>query len=144
MCACCRCHRFLTVPVRRVNPVKHIVKVLRYARHHTAPVACSAFTYGEGPPSRLDLAKDRYGGPYTTEEVEDVKSFGHILLLLSSQFGILLVGGVSLFDASSYYLYSNTSTGWALLSLVTGGKVAWALVLLVTIPIYMVVIRPHF
>ena len=139
---CCRCHRFLTEPVRRVNPVKHIVKVLQYAKHHTAPVFRSAFTYGEGPPSRLDLAKDRYGGPYTTEEVEDVKNFGRILLLLSSQFGILLVGGVSLFDASSYYLYSNT--GWALLSLVTGGKVAWALVLLVTIPIYMVVIRPHF
>ena len=35
-------------------------------------------------------------GPiYTTEEVEDVKSFGRILLLLSSQFGILLVGGIT-------------------------------------------------
>ena len=47
---------------------------------------CSAFT-----PSRLDLVKEIYGGPYTTEEVEDVKSFGHIILVLLSQFRILLV-----------------------------------------------------
>ena len=87
---CCGCHsHFTTEPVGRINPVKHIFKVLKYARHHSQPVFRSAFTYGEVH-SRLDPAKNRYGGPFTTEEVEDVKTFGRILLVLISLFGFLL------------------------------------------------------
>ena len=90
-CCCCGCHRNLTTePVSHVNPVKHIFKVLSYARHHSQPVFRSAFTYGEVL-SRLDLAKNKYGGPFTTEEVEDVKTFGRILLVLTSLFGFLLL-----------------------------------------------------
>ena len=64
---CCGCHRHLArEPVGRFNPVNHIIKVLKYARQHCQPVFRSAFTYGEVP-SRLDLAKNRYGGPFTTE-----------------------------------------------------------------------------
>ena len=127
----CSCfgHHYMIEPVGHVNPIRHIVSVLQYARRHTAPVLRSAFTYGEGPPSRLDLAKDRYGGPYTTEEVEDVKSFGRILL---SQFGILLVGGVSLFDVSidvDYYW------AWYNINAVFAGKLVWATVPVVAIPI---------
>ena len=33
-------------------------------------------------PSRLDLGKLRYGGPFTTEQVEDVKTFFRLLLVL--------------------------------------------------------------
>ena len=33
-------------------------------------------------PSRLDLGKEKYGGPFTTEQVEDVKAFLGILKLL--------------------------------------------------------------
>ena len=142
-CSCCRRH-YMIEPVGRVNPVKHIVKVLQYARSHTAPVLRSAFTYGEGPPSRLDLAKERYGGPYTTEEVEDVKSFSRILLVLLSQFGIQLIDGMSLFDIKLYYLLVHASTSWNMFSILTGVKDAWAIVTFVTIPIYMVVIRPYF
>uniref|UniRef100_A0A1X7TES3 Uncharacterized protein n=1 Tax=Amphimedon queenslandica TaxID=400682 RepID=A0A1X7TES3_AMPQE len=29
---------------------------------------------GQEAPSRLDLGKDKYGGPFTKEEVEDVKT----------------------------------------------------------------------
>ena len=46
-CCCGGCHRNLTTePVSHVNPVKHIFKVLNYARHHSQPVFRSAFTYG--------------------------------------------------------------------------------------------------
>ena len=140
-CSCCKRH-YMIEPVGHVNPVKHIAKVLRYARHHTAPVLRSAFTYGEGPPSRLDLAKDRYGGPYTTEEVEDVKSFGRILLLLSSQFGILLVGGVSLFEIRLTYVFRDLA--WIAFYVLMGGKPAWYLTCLIIMPVYMIVIRPYF
>ena len=33
-------------------------------------------------PSRLDFAKERFGGPFTTEQVENVKTFLRILLIL--------------------------------------------------------------
>ena len=98
---CCGCHsHFTTEPVGRINPVKHIFKVLKYARHHSQPVFRSAFTYGEV----LDLAKDRYGGPFTTEEVEDVKTFGRILLVLISLFGFLLLPN-TLTSLAVYYMY---------------------------------------
>ena len=46
------------------NPVKH-----KY------PVQRSAFTYCENEqPTRLDYGKSKYGGPFTTEQVDDVKT----------------------------------------------------------------------
>ena len=108
---CCGCHsHFTTEPVGRVNPVKHIFKVLNYARHHSQPVFRNAFTYGEVP-SRLDLAKNRYGGPFTTEEVEDVKTFGRILLVLISLFGFLLLPN-TLSSFTVYYYYTICSDNW--------------------------------
>ena len=45
----------------------------------------SAFTYSDDEkPSRFDYAKERYGGPFTTEQVEDVKTFVRILTLLAT------------------------------------------------------------
>ena len=64
-----------TTPVNTVNPVRLIVRVLCYARKHKYPENRSALTYWEEEaPSRLDLGKDKYGGPFTEEEVEDVKT----------------------------------------------------------------------
>ena len=68
-------HYLDTTPVNTVNPVKLIVRVLCYARKHKYPENRSALTYWEEEaPSRLDLGKDKYGGPFTEEEVEDVKT----------------------------------------------------------------------
>ena len=59
--------------------------VTKFARQHKVPVNRSAFTYCEDDiPSGLNLAKDKYGGPYTTEQVEDVKVFYGILKVLFS------------------------------------------------------------
>ena len=57
------------------SPIKLIVKVLNYARKNKYPKNRSTLTYWEeSAPSRLDLGKDKYGGPFTEEEVEDVKT----------------------------------------------------------------------
>ena len=65
------------------NPIKLIARVLCYARKHKYPENRSALTYWEEEaPSRLDLGKDKYGGPFTEEEVEDVKTFFRMLPLL--------------------------------------------------------------
>uniref|UniRef100_A0A1X7UK70 Uncharacterized protein n=1 Tax=Amphimedon queenslandica TaxID=400682 RepID=A0A1X7UK70_AMPQE len=72
-----------TAPVNTVNPVKLIVRVLCYARKHKYPENRSALTYWEEEaPSRLDLGKDKYGGPFTEEEVEDVKTVLRLIPLV--------------------------------------------------------------
>ena len=64
------------------NPIKLIVRVLCYARKHKYPENRSALIYWEEEaPSRLDLGKDKYGGPFTEEEVEDVKTVFRMLPL---------------------------------------------------------------
>ena len=64
------------------NPIKLIVRVFCYARKHKYPENRSALTYWEEEaPSRLDLGKDKYGGPFTEEEVEDVKTIFRMLPL---------------------------------------------------------------
>ena len=65
------------------NPYKLVYKVISFAREHKNPVQRSAFTYCEDElPSRLDLGKEKYGGPFTTEQVEDVKAFLGIFKVL--------------------------------------------------------------
>ena len=67
---------------RRQNPYKVVFKVLDYARKHKYPFRRSAFTYCDDEfPSRIDFAKEKFGGPFTTEQVEDVKTFLRILLV---------------------------------------------------------------
>ena len=56
------------------NPFNLVYKVVRYAIKTKHPRQRSAFTYWEdAPPSRMDFGKVKYGGPFTTEQVEDVK-----------------------------------------------------------------------
>ena len=57
--------------------------VLNFARKQKYLLQLSAFTYGDNYiPTRIDFAKERYGGPFTTEQVESVKTSLRILLLL--------------------------------------------------------------
>ena len=58
-------------------------RVLNFARKHRTPVSRSVLAYCENvPPSRIDLGKTKYGGPFTTEQVEDVKTFLRVLGLI--------------------------------------------------------------
>ena len=93
------------------HPLKLIYKVLKYAWKHKCPENRSAFTYWEEDiPPRIDLGKSKYGGPFTTEEVEDTKTFFSILLLLLSLFGFHLSGhGYSVVDQ---LLRKQCPTNW--------------------------------
>ena len=76
-----------------LNPFKNIYKVLKYSWKHKVPEHRSAFTYWEEDiPCRIDLGKNKYGGPFTNEEVEDTKTFLSILPLLLCLFGYHLAG----------------------------------------------------
>ena len=60
-----------------------VYRVLRFAAGHSKPLRRSAFSYCDDErPGRMEFAKQRFGGPFTTETVEDVKTFLRILLML--------------------------------------------------------------
>ena len=66
------------------NPIKLIIRVLNYARKNKYPRNRSALTYWEeNYPSRLDLGKEKYGGPFSEEQVEDVKTVLQLIPLIA-------------------------------------------------------------
>ena len=68
-------HCLIKEPIQQ-NSLKLVYKVIRYAIRNKYPRQRSAFTYCEDElPSRIDFGKSKYGGPFTTEQVEDVKTF---------------------------------------------------------------------
>ena len=72
-------HILIREPVTQ-NPFKLVYNVLKYAIKNKHPRCRSAFTYCEDElPSRIDFGKSKYGGPFTTEQVEDVKTFFRLL-----------------------------------------------------------------
>ena len=70
-----------------------VYKVITYALKNKRPRQRSAFTYWEDTiPSRIDLGKMKYGGPFTTEQVEDVKTLFRVLfvvLIIAALFGTI-------------------------------------------------------
>ena len=85
LCVAHHRRRWFLIEPGRVNPYKLVFRVTKFASQHKIPVRRSAFTYCEDEfPTGLDLGKNKYGGPFTTEEVEDVKAFYGILKVLFS------------------------------------------------------------
>ena len=69
------CQHWLDKTPQITNPIKHIVNVLNYVKNNKYPRNRSALTYWEQDiPSQLDLGKNKYGGPFSEEEVENVKT----------------------------------------------------------------------
>ena len=79
------------------NPYKSVKNVLTFAwRNKYLSRKRSAFTYCDDfIPSRLDFGKEIYGGPFSTEQVEDVKTLLRIVLVL------LMVGSVYVLNVSN-------------------------------------------
>ncbi len=74
--------KWLIIEPKSPQLLKTIYQVLKFAWKHKAPLNRSALTYWEEDvPSRMDLGKSRYGGPFTTEQVEDVKIIFRLLTL---------------------------------------------------------------
>lgn len=142
---------FITEPVAHFNPLKLIGKVLNYMRLHNQSVRRSAFTYGELLPSRIDLAKDRYGGPFTTEEVEDVKAFWRIVALLLTLIGLPLGNIYGLLSPVALQeIYKNTYLNHSYSNLSYLQYITFLLLyqvpyhsaIIIGVPIYMCFLRP--
>ena len=90
-------------PQTTTNPFKLIARVLHYARKHKYPENRSALTYWEEKvPSRLDLGKEKYGGPFTEEEVEDVKTVFRMLPLF------IPIAGFTCTDEAYYWMLTGS------------------------------------
>ena len=137
-------HKLVKEPVT-VNPLSLIFKVLKYAAKHKYPVQRSAFTYCENErPTRLDYGKSKYGGPFTTEQVEDVKTFWRVLL-------VIVVIGISVVTfMAQYESQAAMEESFGLLHLkeksVVGNVARQHLIyrssMMVTIPLYELLIYP--
>ena len=94
--------KWLIIEPRSPQSLKAIYQVLKFAVKHKAPLNRSAFTYWEEDiPSRMDLGKSKYGGPFTTEQVEDVKTVLRLMVICSPIFFVLM--------PSNFHLYLPNS-----------------------------------
>ena len=100
----CFTHRLFNKERVKYNPYKMILRVLNFTRKHKQPIGhFSAFAYCDDiKPSRMDYAKERYGGPFTTSDVEDVKTFIRVFLILFTLGPIFII-----IVLTSYYLFAT-------------------------------------
>ena len=114
----CLCHKWLDTNDKTGNPIKLIFRVLNYARNNKYPRLRSAFTYiDEEQPSRLDFGKHKFGGSFTEEEVEDVKTIFRITPLLVAVF----VPGLVFFEMYNQFDLHATPTTTATFECVSVG-----------------------
>ena len=84
---------------KKQNPMQVVKKVLLYTVKHKRPVRRSAFTFNPSfNPTRIDYAMSYFGGPFTFEQVENVKTFLNMLKMITI-FGcfVFLQTGVSVY-----------------------------------------------
>ena len=119
------------------NPYKTVVNVLKYVRAHKYPTYHSAMHWTNGEqPSRFDFAKECYGGPFTSSQVEDVKTLGRVVIVL------LAVGPVFVLCVPTSYLifpmfsfHTVTNRSCSLQSIVVETGVLGQLLSLVSLPV---------
>ena len=131
----CLCLKWIDRTHKVTNPIKLIIQVLNYTRKHRYPERRSAFTYiDEEQPSRMDFGKEKFGGPFTEEEVEDVKTVLRLLPLVAC----ICLSGNGLSLAPLDLLPKNSITNvW----LTYGINTSW-LFTIPFIPFYQFIIRP--
>ena len=126
------------------NPFKLVTKVIKYAWAHKYPEFRSAFTYQDHKrPSRMDYAKGIYGGPFSTEQVEDVKTFLRILSALMPMGAVLVVIAVIIQASSVFYLYLDLNSEACYTNRLISSNLPF-LTIMVCILIYEFLIYPIF
>ena len=142
--------RWFLIEPGTLNPYKLVYRVTKFARQHKIPVQRSAFTYCEDElPSGLDLGKEKYGGFFTTEQVEDVKAFYGILKVLFS-FGIVFFLDFAA-DSTAPFLAHHIASAklpWSaeyhdrLSSILLINGLCFPLLIVICIPLYLCFLRP--
>ena len=138
------CWKWLIIEPKSQNPFKTVLRVLKYAATHKYPEQRSAFTYCEGDiPSRIDFGKEKYGGPFTTTEVEDMKTFFRILLVflcvVGNVTGVILLSLIPLSARQHFRTPKNLSK---CSGAVAAASYDWSMVATLTIPVCELFLYP--
>ncbi len=133
--------KWLIVEPKTSHTLKLVYQVLKFAWKHKSPLNRSALTYWEeNVPSRMDLGKSRFGGPFTTEQVEDVKIVLRLLVLSLPLWVLILSENAGLVNSQPKFLTSNwTMCNQRLLKYFTHASESW---ILITTVLFEFVIYP--
>ena len=130
----------------QVNPYKLVYEVTDFARKHRTPVYRSAFTYCEDEwPSRLDLGKEKYGGMFKTEEVEDVKTFYGMLKVLLALGPVFFLRVATNTTSPLFHPHTDNEPGvQSVFSAILHGNTLFTpLLVIVSIPLYLCALRSY-
>ena len=132
----CLCQQWLDRTHKVTNPIKLIIQVLNYTRKHRYPERRSAFTYiDEEQPTRMDYGKEKFGGPFTEEEVEDVKT---VLRLIPLVICFTLSVTTLYLSTKSYVFYNDPK-----ISVLNEALFSWLFPVLL-IPLYQLLLYRFF
>ena len=151
----CNLH-FVNTQPQSDHPYKLIYQIIIFAVNHNSLMHLSSYNHNEAlPNTRLDLAKERYGGPFTTNQVEAVKSFLRIFCILLT-LGPVLMADIAVSQIlpsliphmdryPTYITVIAPNLGGqkydALKSLTSSGALT-PLVVVIALPIYICLLRP--
>ena len=129
--------------------LKKVVRMIKYVIKNKYPRQRSAFTYCEDNlPSRIDLAKDRYGGPFSVEEVEDFKTLLRmvVIIVLGSVFCAMFLLTSFVRHRLIYHYSRPAHTHSSVAHCLTQTSVAHLNILLpvILVPLYEFVVVPLF
>ena len=144
LCLVRRRRRWFLIEPGTLNPYKLVYRVTKFARQHKIPVQRSAFTYCEDElPSGLDLGKEKYGGCFTTEQVEEVKAFYGILKVLFSSgivFFLDFAADSDLLRFAEHITSFEFLQPWFVRFMITSSLFS-PLLIVVCIPLYLCLLR---
>ena len=125
------------------NPYKLVTNVIVFAMKHKAPISRSAFTYCENEHlSRIDYGKQRYGGPYTTEQVEDVKVFLGMMKIIFSMGPAFMLEFVATISSINHRNHQDFRAKNPLKLMLLDYGILSPIFTLVSIPVYVFLLKP--
>ena len=136
----CLYHHKLEVHFKPCSPLKTAFRVLNYSCKTKYPERRSALTYiDEEEPSRLDYGKQKFGGPFSEEEVEDVKTILRMLV-----FYVIVLIGILLFDDTKSLIHAHIIPSTINTRVCIEGITyfSYSLTAVVLIPVYRFVLFP--
>ena len=135
------CKHWLMTEPEITNPIQHIISVLDFARKNKYPRNRSALTYWEENfPSRLDLGKEKYGGPFTEEGVENVKTF----LMLIPLIFVISSGELAIHVNNSQYYHMKKHTKHFVQCFLSDEDMIRNLIVAIVIPFFHLILKPIF
>lgn len=144
--SCFMSHWFVREP-GTPNPYRLVYHVIKFALKHKQPIQCDTSGQWENKrPSRLDYGMCKYGGPFTAEEVENVKKLLKLGALLISLFGVFIATYTLQYDWQSLVM---VHIGGRTLSPQNSSPLLFealcdTVVLVLLIPLHELVIYPYF